>query len=83
MSGRRVAGGRERTGLEELVRVACSTDPLDLVIWLRRLALASRAAMVFRIECYGMHFLPDCKQSCSILYYAVPNNVRAVCIRII
>lgn len=47
MSGRRVAGGRGRTGLEELVRVACSTDPLDPVIRPRRLALAPRAAMVF------------------------------------
>ena len=47
MSGRRVAGGRGRTGLEELVRVACSTDPLDSVIRPRRLALAPRAAMVF------------------------------------
>ena len=47
MSGRRVAGGRGRTSLEELVRVACSTDPLDPVIRPRRLALAPRAAMVF------------------------------------
>lgn len=47
MSGRRVAEGRGRTGLEELVRVACSTDPLDPVIRPRRLALAPRAAMVF------------------------------------
>lgn len=47
MSGRRVAGGRGRTGLEELVRVACSTDPLDPVIRPRRLTLAPRAAMVF------------------------------------
>ena len=48
MSGRRVAGGRGRTSLEEFVRVACSTDPLDPVIRPRRLALAPRAAMVFR-----------------------------------
>ena len=47
MSGRRVAGGHGRTSLEELVRVACSTDPLDPVIRPRRLALAPRAAMVF------------------------------------
>ena len=47
MSGRRVAGGRGRTSLEEFVRVACSTDPLDPVIRPRRLALAPRAAMVF------------------------------------
>ena len=47
MSGRRAAGGRGRTSLEELVRVACSTDPLDPVIRPRRLALAPRAAMVF------------------------------------
>ena len=47
MSGKRVAGGHGRTSLEELVRVACSTDPLDPVIRPRRLALAPRAAMVF------------------------------------
>ena len=47
MSGKRVAGGHGRTSLEELVRVACSTDPLDPVVRPRRLAIAPRAAMAF------------------------------------